>query len=114
MLLDTFVETEKTALEKKKLERKRLEVAEKTALEKKELERKRFEVEKSSKALGTFLDSIDLSTISHLPATSSEIPALISKVVSSRDKLTNNEKLLDNLKFAVNVEIFLKIPLCCS
>jgi hypothetical protein len=28
--------------------------------------------------------------------------------------LTNNEKLLDNLKFAVNVEIFLKIPLCCS
>ncbi len=93
------------------MERKRLEVAEKTALEKKELERKRLEVEKSSKA---FLDSIDLSTISHLPTTSSEIPALISKVVSSRDKLTNNEKLLDNFKFAVSVEIFLKIQLCCS
>jgi hypothetical protein len=53
MLLDTFVETEKTAFEKKELERKILEVAEKTALEKKELERKRLEVEKSSKA---FLD----------------------------------------------------------
>jgi hypothetical protein len=28
--------------------------------------------------------------------------------------LTNNEKLLDNFKFAVSVEIFLKIQLCCS
>ena len=87
MLLDTFVETEKTALEKKQLERKRLEV------------------EKSSKALGTFLDSIDQLQISYLPTNPSEIQKLISQVLSSRDN-TNNEMLLDNLKYSVKVEFF--------
>ncbi|EFX77361.1 hypothetical protein DAPPUDRAFT_106229 [Daphnia pulex] len=81
--LDSFVETSKTASKKKEFERKRLEVAE------------------SSQALGTFLDSIDQLQISYLTTNPSEIQKLISQVLSSRDNLTNNERLLDNLRYSV-------------
>jgi hypothetical protein len=58
-------------------------------------------------ALGIFLDSINQLQIFHLPTNLSEIQKLISQVLSSRDVLINNERLLDDLKYSVSLEFFL-------